>query len=218
MDLLDVFGTFVFSVAGAFRAVKYELNLLGVLALSVVTGVGGGIARDTVLGLTPPAAFQNEVYLLVCILGGLIVFVAAPKIAKRWDWVLAADALGVGVFAAIGAAKAADRGLGWVGVCMMGALTATGGGVMRDVLVRRIPDVLKEDFYATAALVGGVALVVARKTGLGVEIQLGVAIAVATGLRILAMVYRFGAPKVKSLPASPTRLTDERKRGGPNPG
>ncbi|NCQ32918.1 MAG: TRIC cation channel family protein, partial [Armatimonadetes bacterium] len=84
IDALDLLGTLVFAVSGAFRAVKYELDILGVLVLSVATGVGGGIIRDVVLGATPPAAFRDETYLLLCILGGLVVFVAAPTIAPRW--------------------------------------------------------------------------------------------------------------------------------------
>ena len=100
LDILDIFGTFVFAVSGAFRAVKYELDILGVLVLSVATGVGGGIVRDVMLGATPPAALQNELYLLVCVLGGLIVFIGARGIAQRWDWVRGADAIGLGVFAA----------------------------------------------------------------------------------------------------------------------
>jgi len=77
--LLDILGTLVFAISGAFRAVKYELDLLGVLVLSVATGVGGGILRDLLIGSVPPSALRDETYLLVCILGGLLVFFAAPK-------------------------------------------------------------------------------------------------------------------------------------------
>ncbi|MBN2592022.1 MAG: TRIC cation channel family protein, partial [Sedimentisphaerales bacterium] len=104
--VLDIFGTFVFAVSGAFKAVRHELDILGVMVLAVATGVGGGIIRDITLGYTPPAVFQDEIYLLVCVAGGLVVFVAANKIAPRWDCVMFADAVGLSVFAAIGAAKA----------------------------------------------------------------------------------------------------------------
>ena len=79
--VLDIFGTFVFAVSGAFRAVRHELDILGVLVLAIATGVGGGIIRDVMLGCNPPAVFQDETYLVVCVLGGLIVFFAANKIA-----------------------------------------------------------------------------------------------------------------------------------------
>ncbi len=81
---LDLIGTFAFAISGAFRAVKYELDVLGVMVLAVATGVGGGMIRDLLLGHAPPAALQNEVYLLICVCGALVVFLAAPKIAVRW--------------------------------------------------------------------------------------------------------------------------------------
>ncbi|MFL2584046.1 MAG: trimeric intracellular cation channel family protein [Gammaproteobacteria bacterium] len=102
--ILDLFGTLAFAISGAFRAVRYEMDILGVIALSVATGIGGGLVRDLLLGQTPPLALVNESYIIICTLGALLVFIAAPKIAKRWDYVLAADAVGLAVFCAIGAA------------------------------------------------------------------------------------------------------------------
>ncbi|MCL5271285.1 MAG: TRIC cation channel family protein [bacterium] len=96
----DLFGTFFFAVSGAFRAVKYELDLLGVVVLATAVGVGGGIMRDAMLGIHPPAALAGNVYLVVCIAAGLAVFAFAPRIAARWDMVKLADAVGLGVFAA----------------------------------------------------------------------------------------------------------------------
>jgi uncharacterized membrane protein YeiH len=209
--ILDIFGTFVFAVSGAFRAVRHELDILGVLVLSIGTGVGGGIIRDILLGCAPPAAFQDERYLLVSVLGGLIVFVAANKIAPRWDCVMIADAIGLSVFAAIGSAKAQMFGLGVIGIIMMAAITATGGGVIRDMLVREIPAILRTDFYATAAILGGVCFVAAEHLALSKSIQLFSAAAVTFCLRVLAMKYGISLPKVHSLPASPSQLTQIRK-------
>ncbi|MHC4560358.1 MAG: trimeric intracellular cation channel family protein [Planctomycetota bacterium] len=209
--ILDIFGTFVFAVSGAFRAARHELDLLGVLVLAIATGVGGGIIRDLILGSTPPAAFQDETYLIVCVLGGLVVFCAANRIAPRWDCVMAADALGLSVFAAIGAAKAAMGGLGVIGIIMMAAVTATGGGVIRDMLVGEIPAVLRADFYATAALAGGAFFVVTGRLGAGQGTQVLCAVAVTFFLRVLAMKYGISLPHVRSLPASPSQLTRLRK-------
>jgi len=211
--LLDIFGTSVFAVSGAFRAVKYELDIFGVLVLSVATGVGGGIIRDVMIGYTPPAALRDETYLLICITGGLFVYLAARKIAPRWDYVMLADALGLGVFAAIGAAKASLYGLGFIGIIMMAAITATGGGVIRDVLVREIPAVLKTDFYATAAMIGGSCHVLAGHLGYSGSIQLLSAAAATLTLRLTAMKYRISLPNVKSLSSSPSELTKLRKIG-----
>lgn len=211
ITILDIFGTFVFAISGAFRAVKHELDLLGVLVLSVATGVGGGMVRDTLLGSTPPVAFQDETYLLICFLGGLLVFIGSRKIALRWDCVMAADAIGLGVFAAIGAAKATACGLGTVGIIMIAAITATGGGVIRDMLVREIPAILKSDFYASASLIGGACFVITGMLGLSQGTRLFCAMTVTIILRILDMKYGIALPRVKSLPASPSQLAKERK-------
>ena len=208
---LDIIGTLVFSISGAFRAVKYELDILGVLVLSIATGVGGGCIRDIILGSNPPAAFQDETYLLTCIGGGLLVFIASRKIARHWDCVMFADAIGLAVFAAIGAAKASSHELGVVGVIMMAAVTATGGGVIRDLLVVEIPAVLRADFYATAAIAGGASFVVSGYFGLSEGMQLACCVIVTCTLRFLAMRYGISLPKIKSLPLSPSQLTQLRR-------
>jgi uncharacterized membrane protein YeiH len=214
IHILDIFGTFIFAVSGAFRAVRHELDILGLLVLAIATGVGGGIISDIILGATPPAVFQDEIFIIVSVLGGLVVFFAAGKIAPRWDCVMFADAIGLSVFAAIGAAKAQDARLGVIGIIMLAAITATGGGVIRDVLVSEIPAVLRADFYATAALIGGAAFAAAEYLGFSRNYQLFVAITVTLCLRILAMKYNLSLPKVRSLPASPSQLTKNRKANG----
>ena len=208
---LDIFGTFVFAVSGAFRAVRYELDLLGFLTLSIATGVGGGVLRDLMLGNTPPAAFSDEAYLLTCLAGGGIVFFSAKKIALRWDWVMAADALGLSVFAALGASIAAEHGLGKIGVVLMAAITASGGGVIRDILVTEIPMVLRADFYATAALAGGIGFLVAREVGFSENAQLFCGAMSTFVLRVAAMRYKIALPRARRLPLSPSQLTRLRK-------
>ncbi|HSW64534.1 MAG TPA: trimeric intracellular cation channel family protein [Dissulfurispiraceae bacterium] len=208
---LDLVGTFAFAVSGAFRAVKYELDLLGVIILAAATGIGGGIIRDILLSTSPPSALHNEIYLLICLLGALIVFIAAPKIASRWDSVMLADAVGLGVFAAIGAAQAELSGAAAFSVIIMAALTACGGGVIRDILVKEIPAILTSDFYATAALIGGGCFVALRPLGWSPDARLACAIIVTIVLRLFAMRYGISLPKVKRLPASPSQLTQIRK-------
>lgn len=218
IHIIDIFATFVFAVSGAFRAVKHELDLLGVLVLSIATGVGGGITRDIILGTTPPVAFRDENYLLVCILAGFTVFLVAPWIAKRWNIVLIADAVGLGLFSATGAEKAMSLGLGPIGVMFSGALTATGGGVIRDILVREIPDVIKEDFYATAAIAGGAVFYFSSGHGISNFYSFMASFVFTTMLRFIAMHVKIKLPKVKRLPDSPSRLTKSRKKRHKNQG
>ncbi len=209
--LLDIFGTFAFAVSGAFRAVKYELDLLGLAALAVVTGIGGGVVRDLLLGLAPPSALVDQTYFLACVAGAALVYVLAPNIARRWDYVMAADALGLAVFTAIGAAKAELHGAVPVTVMLLGMITACGGGIARDLLVMEIPAVLKSDFYATAALAGSGAYVLLGWMGAAGAPRLCAAMAFTLCLRVIAMKFGMRLPRVSQLPASPSRLTRERK-------
>jgi uncharacterized membrane protein YeiH len=94
---------------------------------------------------------------------------------------------------------------------IIAALTACGGGVVRDVLVSEIPAILTSDFYATAALIGGACFIALRPLGVDADIRLAVAIAVTLCLRLLAMRYHFSLPRVKRLPASPSQMVKQRK-------
>ena len=184
---LDLAGTFVFALSGALKAAKHQLDWLGVVVLATLTGVGGGMVRDVLLGDTPPAVFRDERFFVACLLGAAAVIAAAPTVAARWNRVMLADAVGLGLFAALGAAKGLAHGLGPIGVVLMGALTAVGGGVVRDVLVGERPAVLDRGFYATAALLGAAVLLALDAAGAATTPSLFAAAAACTGLRFVAM-------------------------------
>ena len=101
LNSLDLLGTLAFALSGAFRAVKHELDLLGLVVLATLTGVGGGLIRDVLLGSTPPVALKDETYLLVCILGAMLAILGKRRIAFHWDLVMTADAIGLGVLSLI---------------------------------------------------------------------------------------------------------------------
>lgn len=195
LTALDLAGTFVFALSGAFTGVRERLDWLGIAVLAVLTGVGGGMLRDVLLGLTPPAVFRDERYFLACLAGAAVVIVASRPIAQRWNRVMLADAVGLGLFAALGAAKAAERGLGPIGVVMMGTVTAVGGGVIRDVLVGQRPAVLYKGFYATAALLGSALLLGLDALGTPVAVQIAAAAVATTALRFGALVKNVRLPR-----------------------
>ena len=182
------------------------------MVLAIATGVGGGIVRDVLLGATPPTALKNESYLLVCIAGALLAILNKRRIASHWDLVMLADAIGLGLFAAIGAQKAEAMGAGPLTMILMAGVTATGGGVIRDLLVMEIPAVLKSDFYATAALLGGAVFFASGSLHWQLTTRLTVTVMVTSVLRIIAMNRGTELPRVKSLPESPSHLTRRRKR------
>ena len=194
---LDLFGTSVFAVTGAVKAIERRLDFLGVMVLACSVGAGGGMVRDCLIGATPVAALKNEIYLLICIACGAAVFFLYRKISRTQNIIRYADAVGLGVFTAIGAAKALEYNLDFTGVVLSGVLTAIGGGVIRDIMVCSIPTVLKSDFYATASLIGGIIYYLLAKAGISFFICFLTVLFIVTGLRICAILYKFRLPKVK---------------------
>lgn len=197
--IADLAGTVIFAVSGAIKGISRKLDLLGVVVLSCTVGVGGGIFRDCVTGSLPAAALQNEIYLFLCILTALAVFYFAEKVSKlHAPLIVYLDAAGLGVFTAIGCAKALALGLPPVTVVLAGVITGCGGGVVRDIFVSSIPAVLKSDFYATASLFGGILYLVLVRFSFSVfTIFICVTLFVAA-LRLLAYRYKVQLPKSKT--------------------
>ena len=158
----DLAGTFVFALSGATAGVKHRLDLFGVLVLSFAAGNSGGIARDVMIGAAPPAAIGDWRYIAVSILAGLITFYWYRIINRLNSPVLVFDAAGLALFAVSGASKALAFDAGPVGAMLLGMLTGIGGGIVRDVLVREIPTVLRTELYAVAALIGAAVVVIGR--------------------------------------------------------
>src|SRR5262249_41159126 len=153
----DLGGTFVFALSGATAGVKQRLDLFGVLVLSFAAGNSGGMARELMIGADPPVAIRNWRYIAVSILAGLITFYWCRIISRLSSPVLVFDAAGLALFAVSGASKALAFDVGPVGAMLLGMLTGIGGGIVRDVLVREIPTVLRTELYAVAALLGAIA-------------------------------------------------------------
>lgn len=151
----DLFGTIVFAFTGGLKGVQLKFDFLGVIVFSVIVGCGGGMIRDSLIGATPAAALTDWVYLVLCIVVGIIVFFIGPYIESERKVIKYSDAIGLGVFTAIGTAKAGLYGCSPVGSVLCGAITATGGGIIRDLMSKNIPNILKSDIYATASVLGG---------------------------------------------------------------
>jgi len=194
----DLGGTFVFALSGATAGVKNRLDLFGVLVLSFAAGNSGGIARDLMIGAVPPAAIQDWRYIAVSMLAGLITFYWYRIINRLSSPVLVFDAAGLALFAVSGASKALAFQAGPVAATLLGMLTGIGGGMVRDVLVREIPTVLRTELYAVAALIGAATVVVGSMLHLPSS---GTAIAGAVlcfGLRFIAMRRGWQLPIARS--------------------
>jgi uncharacterized membrane protein YeiH len=162
VSVLDLGGTFVFAISGGMAATKHRLDIFGVLVLSFAAGNAGGVTRDVLIGAVPPAAIADWKYAAVCAVAGLITFYRHPIADRFRNDVLWFDAVGLAFFAVAGAQKALVFGLNPAVAALLGMLTGIGGGMLRDVLVREIPVVLRADFYALAALAGASVVVVGK--------------------------------------------------------
>ena len=161
---LDFVGTFAFALSGALVATRRRLDLFGVLVMSFAAAAAGGMIRDVLLGATPVALVDWR-YLAVSAAAGLVTFFRHADVERMRNPVQVFDAVGLALFAVLGAGKALAAGLGPVGAVMLGMLTGVGGGIVRDVLVAEVPHVLQRELYAVAALLGATVVVVGHVAG-----------------------------------------------------
>jgi len=194
VHILDVGGTFVFAISGAVAAVNRRLDIFGILVLSFVTGNFGGITRDLLIGAAPPAALTDGRYLLISVLAGLITFFWYDGVDRLRSPVLLFDAAGLSFFAVAGAQKAFTFGLSPVMAALLGMLTGIGGGMTRDVLLTEIPQVLRSDLYAVAALAGASIVVVGDMLGLSYGVSAFVGGVLCFGLRFMAIGHGWRLP------------------------
>jgi uncharacterized membrane protein YeiH len=194
---LDYFGTVAFAITGAFKAIEQKADIVGVVILSTVTGLAGGLIRDVIFREYPPAALSDPMYLILTIVTGFSIFFLYPRLKKHWNIFLKCDAIGLGVFTVIGSSIAYSIfGPNFLLVAVGGLITATGGGILRDVLVNEIPLVFVRELYATASFVGVVVFFVLIILTDPVMAAISGIIS-ATGIRLLAIKYAWNLPKVK---------------------
>lgn len=185
--ILDLAGTAVFAISGAAVGVKHRLDVFGVCVLAVVAGNAGGMLRDVLIGAIPPAAFTGWRHWAVSLLGAVITFFWHPRLERLRTPILLLDAAGLGLFAVSGTQKALAFGLDPFVAASLGMLTAIGGGMLRDVFVREIPTVLREDLYAVAALAGACIVVAGHELQLPPAPATIAGAASCIGIRLLAI-------------------------------
>ena len=193
---LDLIGTFVFGLNGALTALRAtHLDVVGVLTLGMMTALGGGVIRDVLIGSLPPATFLYWPYFTLALIGALIAFVLNRPLARLEMSLTTLDAIGLSVFAVIGAGKAGTAGLGAGPAMVLGVVTAVGGGTIRDLMVGRVPTVLRSELYAIPALVAAAITVATMGTDTyGLPAAL-IAVAACFAIRMLGVRYRLNAPR-----------------------
>src|SRR6476469_7788061 len=140
--VLNLAGTFVFGLSGGLAGVRARLDVFGIAVLAVVVGLAGGITRDLLIGI-PPQTFRDWRYLAIAGAAGVFTFVAHATLSRLERPVLVLDAAGLALFCVTGASTALDYRVPPVEAIVLGAITGVGGGVLRDILLREIPIVLR---------------------------------------------------------------------------
>ncbi len=154
---LDVLGTAVFAISGVLLAGKLRMDPFGVLVLGVVTAIGGGTIRDMALNHGPAFWVRDPTDLVVAMVTCCVTIMVVRHPRRLPKWILPVlDAIGLSVFVGIGVDKAFLSGTGPLVAICMGVITGVGGGIIRDILAREIPMILRTEVYATACIAGGI--------------------------------------------------------------
>jgi uncharacterized membrane protein YeiH len=191
-DAAELAGVAAFALSGGLLAARQGLDLFGALVLAVVTGLGGGIVRDVLLGIAPPGNLTWWPGVAAAVLAGAVAFRWPPRAGRA---LLLFDAGGLGLFTVNGAATALALGAGPLAAALMGLMTGVGGGVLRDVLAGQVPVVLQRDVYALPSLGGAVLVVAAWEVGAyAASVGVGIA-ALVVGVRLLAARRGWQAPR-----------------------
>lgn len=203
--LMEMIGTVAFACSGAMVAIEKRLDLLGIIVLGETTAVGGGMIRDIIIGIHPPALFVDPIYVIAAFVSGMVLFVAVKYFYQSADILESPmyeavlnllDAIGLGAFTVVGIDTAVGAGFGEYKFLMifLGVITGVGGGILRDMMAGQTPAVLRKHVYACASIAGAVCYVILMNyTGEGPAMV--VSAILVTVIRVLARHYKWNLPR-----------------------
>jgi uncharacterized membrane protein YeiH len=195
--VVDLAGTFLFAMEGALTAIRGNLDFFGVLVLAFTTALVGGVIRDLLIGAVPPASLRDSRYAATAFIAGAAVFVFHHFVVRiPSPVIIGLDAAGLGLFAVAGTEKALEFSVHPFIAVLLGTITGVGGGTVRDIFLARVPTVLQSDVYATAALLGAIVLVVARKAGTSPAVAAFLGGTICFVLRMVAVWRHWNLPRV----------------------
>ena len=196
---LDLLAVGVFAASGALVASRKQMDLIGFGLMASLTGVGGGTLRDLLLD-RPVFWIADPEPLMLCLGVAAVIYFTAHVIQRRYPVLLWADAIGVALYGVMGAELARLSGTGALVAIVMGMMTATFGGLIRDVLCGEVPLILRKEVYATASAVAAALHIVLVDAGLALEIAAGAGFAAGFGLRALGILKGLSLPTYKGRP------------------
>jgi uncharacterized membrane protein YeiH len=195
---LELIGVAAFAVSGVVASREKRPDVIGALILAFATALGGGVIRDAILGV-PAQTFRDGWYLVAILMGAGAAMRAPSAIAQLGSTLKVADAVGLGLFNAAGMMKAYASGDVSPGFAVvLGAITGSGGGIIRDVLCGEMPTVLRPgELYVTTCLAGGAAGLVALALGAPLDVASAVIAGVTMAFRLLAIAFEWRLPELR---------------------
>ena len=197
--VLDLFGTMAFAVTGALRGIEHKYDIVGVIILGTTTGLLGGVMRDTILGIFPPYNFSDTIHVALTTITSTIIFFLYHRIKKYENMFNIFDAIGLGVFTFTGASIAYSLfSTNIVLIIISSLLTAFGGGILRDVLVREPPIVFTKEVYAVASFIGVTLFLILVNVKVQFEFIAIAVIFITTCIRLISIKLQLNLPKVET--------------------
>jgi uncharacterized membrane protein YeiH len=198
---VDFLAIGLFAASGALVAARKRLDPVGFILIGCVTGFGGGTVRDLLINRTPVFWLAEPGLIAIALGASLAVFFVAPWVQNQYRAILWADAAGLAIYSVLGADIAMRMGAQPWAAVLLGVITATAGGIVRDVICMEIPLILRREIYITAAAVAATSYVALRLAPLPRDIALPAGIALGFGLRALAILRGWSLPPYKARPA-----------------
>lgn len=195
--VLDILGTFAFAISGALVAIKKDFDVFGVVIIAFVTAVGGGMLRDVLINSHPINWIKDMNYIWTILIAVFITFLFKSKIAPLRKTFFLFDTVGIGVFTLLGLEKCLHIGLHPFIALIMGVISAVFGGVIRDVLTRKVPLIFKKEIYASACFAGGTSYLCLSYFKINANFQFIISVLVIILIRVIAVRYQLELPKVK---------------------
>ncbi len=196
-QFMNMIGLVAFAVMGSFKALREGLDLFGITVLGVLTALGGGITRDLLVNKIPNAltSYSDFAFALIGVWLAIVLYRIFQKDISNRYFILIPDAIGLSAFTTTGAMIAYNADVSFFGIVILATLTGIGGGIISDILLGKIPVVLKDDFYASCAIIGAVAFYISVKSGLGLNSSAVICSLSVLMIRVLAILYKWKLPR-----------------------
>lgn len=193
---IDILGTIAFAISGVLIAINKKMDLFGILIIAFVTAIGGGTLRDLLIGETPVSWMKDITYTYVIIASAVFAIIFKSKINYLRTSLFLFDTIGIGLYTVVGIDKGVNAELHPIICIALGTITASFGGVIRDILCNEVPVIFRKEIYATACILGGVTYFLLKELPIDNNIVFVIAGVVVIAVRLLAVKFKIALPTI----------------------